>query len=83
MRNLYKYILGTILLSTSIFAGIEDTNWAAKKSAISSRSAGVVSKSITRRNQRASEYMSKDDYSRAIEIFKGITTASKQKFEIA
>jgi tetratricopeptide (TPR) repeat protein len=76
-----KLIL-TFLLVTSLHA-VENTNWAAKKSAIYSRSAGVVSKSINRRNIRASEYMSKDDYGRAIEIYQGITKVSKQKFEVA
>jgi tetratricopeptide (TPR) repeat protein len=83
MNYLLKVIFGILFISTSAFAGVEDTNWAAKKSSIYGRSAGVVSKSIARRNQRASEYMSKDDYKRAIEIFKGITTASKQNFEVA
>lgn len=77
-----KYFIIFISLIQSLSA-VENTNWKALKSSISSRGAGVVSKSILRRNQRASEFMSKDDYKRAIEIYIGITKVSKQKFEIA
>lgn len=83
MNKFYMSFLVFIFSIYNCFAGVEDTNWAAKKASIHGRSAGVVSKSIMRRNQRASEYMAKDDYPRAIEIFKGITTASRQNFEIA
>lgn len=77
-----KLLILAFIFSHSAYS-VENTNWAAKKSAIQSRGAGLVSKSILRRNQRASEFMSKDDYKRAIEIYQGITKVSKQKFEIA
>lgn len=79
-----KFLLSlSILLFTSVNASVYKTNWVAKKKEIQSRSAGSVSKSIMRRNQRASEFMAKDDYPRAIKIYQGITEASRQGFEIA
>jgi len=79
-----KIFLTLVIFSvTQVCASVYSTNWSAKRKEIHSRSAGSVSRSIMRRNQRASEFMAKDDYARAIKIYQGITTASRQNFEIA